>query len=249
MNIVQITDLHLSKDKGNELYNINTYNSAKIIIEYISKCKKNVDYLIITGDISEDSTMQSYSHLLDLLKPIKSDIYLMAGNHDSYEQIKLCCSRSTVKSDLFFSNDAWVVFMFNTKKEHSPNGFLKRDEIELFKKLLYDYPNKNFMVFLHHHPVLIGSESMDTMIIENSQLLIDLIKSHNNIKGVSWGHIHNVFETKINNAKLFSSPSTCFQSQPKSKKFTIDFNSHPGYRIINLNEKGVIETSVVRVKI
>jgi Icc protein len=249
MNIVQITDLHLSKDKGNELYNINTYNSAKIIIEYISKCKKNVDYLIITGDISEDSTMQSYSHLLDLLKPIKSDIYLMAGNHDSYEQIKLCCSRSTVKSDVFFSNDVWVVFMFNTKKEHSPNGFLKRDEIELFKKLLYDYPNKNFMVFLHHHPVLIGSESMDTMIIENSQLLIDLIKSHNNIKGVSWGHIHNVFETKINNAKLFSSPSTCFQSQPKSKKFTIDSNSHPGYRIINLNEKGVIETSVVRVKI
>jgi len=185
MDIVQITDLHLSKDKGNELYNINTYNSAKTIIEYIAKHKKSIDYLIITGDISEDSTMQSYSHLLDLLKPIKSNIYLMPGNHDSYEQIKLCCSLSTVKSDIFFSNDKWVVFMFNTKKEHSPNGFLKQDEIELFKKLLSDYPNKNFMIFLHHHPVLIGSESMDTMIIENAQLLIDLIKSHNNIKGVS----------------------------------------------------------------
>jgi len=68
MDIVQITDLHLSKDKGNELYNINTYNSAKTIIEYIAKHKKSIDYLIITGDISEDSTMQSYSHLLDLLK-------------------------------------------------------------------------------------------------------------------------------------------------------------------------------------
>ena len=249
MDIVQITDLHLSKDKGNELYNINTYNSAKTIIEYIAKHKKSIDYLIITGDISEDSTMQSYSHLLDLLKPIKSNIYLMPGNHDSYEQIKLCCSLSTVKSDIFFSNDKWVVFMFNTKKEHSPNGFLKQDEIELFKKLLSDYPNKNFMIFLHHHPVLIGSESMDTMIIENAQLLIDLIKSHNNIKGVSWGHIHNVFETEINNAKLFSSPSTCFQSKPKSKNFTIDSNLYPGYRIINLGGKGVIETSVVRVKI
>ena len=49
MDIVQITDLHLSKDKGNELYNINTYNSAKTIIEYIAKHKKSIDYLIITG--------------------------------------------------------------------------------------------------------------------------------------------------------------------------------------------------------
>tara|TARA_B100000953_G_scaffold267751_1_gene236622 strand:- start:10470 stop:11219 length:750 start_codon:yes stop_codon:yes gene_type:complete len=249
MDIVQITDLHLSKNKKNELHNINTYNSAKTVIEYVAKHEKSIDYLIITGDISEDSTMQSYSHLLDLLKPIKSNVYLMPGNHDSYEQIKLCCSRSTVKSDVFFSNDKWVIFMFNTKKEDSPNGFLKQDEMKIFKKLLSDNQNKNFMIFLHHHPVLIGSEYMDTMIIENAQLLIDLIKSHNNIKGVSWGHIHDVFETEINNAKLFSSPSTCFQSKPKSKAFNMDSNSYPGYRIINLDEKGMIETSVVRVKI
>jgi len=249
MDIIQITDLHLSKNKKNELYNINTYNSAKIVIDHIAKYKQGHEYLIITGDISEDSTADSYSHLLDLLKPIKSNIYLMPGNHDSYEQIKLCCSRSTVKNDIFFSNDKWIIFMFNTKKEHSPNGFLKQDEIEVFEKLLSDYPNKDFMVFLHHHPVLIESESMDAMMIENAQLLIDLIKSHNNIKGVSWGHIHNVFETEINNAKLFSSPSTCFQSKPKSKTFTVDSNSYPGYRIINLNEKGMIETNVVRVTI
>ena len=249
MDIIQITDLHLSKNKKNELYNINTYNSAKTVIERIAKYEKDHRYLIITGDISEDSTTESYSHLLDLLKPIKSNIYLMPGNHDSYEQIKLCCSRSTVKNDIFFSNDKWIVFMFNTKKENSPNGFLKKNEIGVFEELLSDYPNKNFMVFLHHHPVLIGSESMDEMIIENAQLLIDLIKSHNNIKGVSWGHIHNVFETEINDTKLFSSPSTCFQSKPKSKNFTMDFNAYPGYRIIKLGEKNVIKTNVVRVKI
>jgi Icc protein len=248
MDIVQITDLHLNKNKKNELYNINTYNSAKTIIEHIVKYKKDFDYMIITGDISEDSTTQSYSHLLDLLKPIKSNIYLMPGNHDSYEQIRLCCSNSTVKNDTFFSNDEWVIFMFNTKKEHSPNGMLKQDEIELFKKLLSDYPNKNFMIFLHHHPVLIGSESMDKMIIENAHLLIELIRSHNNIKGVGWGHIHNVFETEINKAKLFSSPSTCFQYKSKSKKSAMDSSSYPGYRIINLGKKGVIESSVIRVK-
>ena len=46
MDIVQITDLHLSKNKKNELHNINTYNSAKTVIEYIAKHEKSIDYLI-----------------------------------------------------------------------------------------------------------------------------------------------------------------------------------------------------------
>ena len=126
MDIVQITDLHLSKNKKNELHNINTYNSAKTVIEYVAKHEKSIDYLIITGDISEDSTMQSYSHLLDLLKPIKSNVYLMPGNHDSYEQIKLCCSRSTVKSDVFLAMINGLFLCLILKKKIRQMVFLNK---------------------------------------------------------------------------------------------------------------------------
>ena len=53
---------------------------------------------------------------------------------------------------------------------------------------------------LHQHPVLIGSESMDQMIIENSSKLLNRI-TNNKIKGVAWGHIHNEISINYNGRK------------------------------------------------
>ena len=59
------------------------------------------------------------------------------------------------------------------------------------------------------------------IIKDNANILLDLVRKNKSIRGVSWGHIHNVFETNINNARLFSTPSTCYQSKPKSETFTL----------------------------
>ena len=88
---------------------------------------------------------------------------------------------------------------------------------------------------------------MDKMVIENADLLLDVIKNESKIRGVSWGHVHNVFEAQLNKAKLFSTPSTCFQSKPKSKTFIIDKNEKPGYRRIELRSNGEVRTSVARI--
>ena len=36
-------------------------------------------------------------------------------------------------------------------------------------------------------------------------------------------------------------------SKPKSKKFVIDYDAHPGYRVIKLSKNGVLETFVKRL--
>ena len=101
---------------------------------------------------------------------------------------------------------------------------------------------------LHHHPILIGSDSMDKMIIENSLELLDRI-NNNKIKGVGWGHIHDEISVDYNGAQLFSTPSTCYQAKPKSKKFIIDHSQSPGYRVIRLQDDGIIDTEVIRVNL
>ena len=247
MKIIQITDLHLRCDKDYSVFDINTFQSARIIIDHISQVHKDLNALVISGDISDDETSESYSNLLELTDQIDTKIYLMPGNHDSIKEIKKCASIGKVKSELYFVDDNWIYFMFNTKKDNSPNGFLKQDEIDVFTDMLRKNEDKYFMIFLHHHPVEIGSPTMDKMIIENANILLDLIRKNKSIRGVSWGHIHNVFETNINNAKLFSTPSTCYQSKPRSETFTIDKKEKPGYRIIHFSSSGNLETKVVRM--
>ena len=247
MKIIQITDLHLRCDKSYAAFDINTFQSAKMIVSHIRKLHSDLDALVISGDISDDESSESYSNLLEIIDKVDAEIYLMPGNHDSVDEIKKCAFNSKVNSELYFVRDNWIYFMFNTKKEDSPNGFLKQNEIDIFSNVLSKNRDKYFMIFLHHHPVEIGSPTMDKMIIENSKILLDLIRQNKSIKGVSWGHIHNVFETDLNSAKLFSTPSTCYQSKPKSETFIIDTNEKPGYRIIYFSSDGDLDTEIVRV--
>ena len=245
--IIQITDLHLNKSKDKVSNGVNTFESANMVIESIRINEKNIDCLILSGDLSNDCSIESYNHLIQLLKGFEAPIYLMSGNHDSPSLLKTLTINKNIflKNFLCFNN--WGVFMFNTKKENSPNGFLKKEELVYFDQVLSNTLYKNIIIFLHHHPVPIGSASMDSMIIENAELLIDRIMKHNKIKAVSWGHIHNEFNLDMGSAKLFSTPSTCYQAKEKSKDFIIDPDASPGYRKIFLNDDGSFDTEVIRV--
>ena len=245
--IIQITDLHLCEDKTHVSFDINTFDSAKKMIEHIHESEADSDLIVISGDISDDGSESSYSHLTEIVSPIEIPFYLMPGNHDSVEKIREFSRHKNLNSKLYLEENPWFIFMFNTKKDDSPNGYLKNDEIEIFKKVLDENKEKYFMVFLHHHPVKIGSPSMDKMVIENAELLLDVIKNTESVHGVSWGHVHNVYETQLNNAQLFSTPSTCYQSKPRSETFIIDENEKPGYRVIKLLDSGELESQVVRL--
>ena len=245
--IIQITDLHLNKSKDVVSNGVNTHESANKVIESIRINEKDNDCLILSGDLSNDCSSESYNHLIQLLKGFEAPIYLMSGNHDSPSLLKTLTINKNIflKNFLCFNN--WGVFMFNTKKENSPNGFLKKEELVYFDQVLSNTLYKNIIIFLHHHPVPIGSASMDSMIIENAELLTERIMKYDKIKAVSWGHIHNEFNLNMGSAKLFSTPSTCYQAKEKSKDFIIDPEALPGYRKISLNDDGSFDTEVIRV--
>ena len=247
MKIAQITDLHLVKDKYKKINDINSFNSARLVVERISKNYGELEHLVVTGDISDDGSIESYNHLKEILKPIKSSIHLMPGNHDCIETLEIFRNTINIENQFYIENSHWLFFMFYTKKDDSPNGYIKDIELQTFKSTVKQKIQKNIIIFLHHHPVLIGSEAMDKMVIENASLLLNLIRNNSQVKGVFWGHIHNEFETKINNARMLSTPSTCFQSKPKSKTFKIDKSLTPGFRIIDLNDTGSFKTKVIRI--
>ena len=248
INIIQITDLHLYADRDQIANNINTFKSAQLVFEAINNNEVAFDMLILSGDLSGDESFESYENLKYLLKSFKCPVYLMPGNHDSPQKIKSMCNGKNLKSQNYKSVGEWGIFMFNTKKDNSPNGILHQNELDYFDKVISDNENSFLLVMLHHHPILIGSDSMDKMIIENSTELLDRI-NNNKIKGVGWGHIHNEISIDYKGAQLFSTPSTCYQAKPKSKKFTIDHSQSPGYRVIRLQDGGVIDTEVIRVNL
>ena len=58
---------------------------------------------------------------------------------------------------------------------------------------------------------------MDTMVIENADLLLKRIKKSKKVKAISWGHVHTEYYETIGSVELFSTPSTCYQVKEKPK--------------------------------
>ena len=108
----------------------------------------------------------------------------MSGNHDSPPLLRELSNTYDVYFKNFDSFDNWGLFMFNTKKENSSSGILNDSELLYFDEILENNLYENIIVFLHHHPVLIGSPVMDTMVIENADLLLKRIKKSNKVKAV-----------------------------------------------------------------
>ena len=91
IKIIQITDLHLNKDKEFMSHGINTFRSAKKIINEILVKERNVNCMILSGDLVDDGTSKGYENLSELLAEFSFPIYLMCGNHDSVENLKNIC--------------------------------------------------------------------------------------------------------------------------------------------------------------
>lgn len=74
-----------------------------------------------------------------------------------------------------------------------------------------------------------------------------IARRHKNVKCILWGHVHQDSDRMVDGIRMLSTPSTCVQFTPQSENFDIDTVA-PGYRRLQLNADGTIETEVSRVK-
>ena len=91
MEIIQITDLHISKDKSDSKHDCVPYERLTKVLEHISANHSQHSNLVITGDLSSDFTHESYKNISSLIKQFKFNVSILPGNHDDLSMMKLIC--------------------------------------------------------------------------------------------------------------------------------------------------------------
>ena len=66
MEIIQITDLHMTKDVENIKNNCKPYLTLSNTLKHIKEHYPQVKHLVITGDLSNDYSRESYVVIKDL---------------------------------------------------------------------------------------------------------------------------------------------------------------------------------------
>ena len=246
--IIQISDTHLFGDKSRRINGFNSYSNLNKTLKYIKTNVENLDCLIVTGDLSQDGTFESYQNVANLLNKAGMKYYLMPGNHDDVEIINKVFDFKWIIDNVDYTAELgdYLFYFIDSTLYQRDEGAFSEEQLIRFENKLKKNKSKPTLVFMHHHPLKIDSTWMDAMMLINHEKFNSIINANPQIKAVLYGHIHQVFESNINGTFYGSVPSTSYQIHPTTEMFTMDVLPG-GYRIIEL-ENGNFESKVVRVK-
>lgn len=246
IDIVQITDTHLFADGDGRLLGLDTTRSLADVVQLVLR-RGRPDLVIASGDLAHDGSADAYRKLREQLAPLGTPVYCLPGNHDEGASL-----REHLNNDGFLCPpevrtwNGWQLVLLDSTVHGSEGGQLASSELTRLNECLEAHPDAPTLVWLHHQPVPIGSDWLDTMAVANGGDLFAALAGRTQVRAVIWGHVHQEFDRTRDHLRLLASPSTCVQFRPGSTTFAVDFIP-PGYRWLRLHDDGSLETGVERL--
>jgi len=246
LNILHLTDSHLTKNVKGELLGMNTRDSLDAVLNEVDKSHAEPDYVLATGDLAQDASKDAYQYFKSKMSRFDCPVSWFPGNHDDRDVMRQVVGQGAELNKVFRIG-RWQFILLDSMVSGKVHGFLENNELKVLESALNERPDLHTIVCLHHHPVDIESTWLDNIGLHNRDEFFHIIDQFDNVKAILWGHIHQQIDEKRKGVNLYATPSTCIQFLPKSNDFAVDTIS-PGYRWMKLFPDGEIETGVVRTK-
>ncbi|MGO2132311.1 MAG: metallophosphoesterase [Halomonas sp.] len=233
MRIIQITDCHLRADPDARCRTGVAYRQLEAVVA--SARQLNPDLVVLSGDISEDNSVESYVLAEQAMSRLGCPWYWLAGNHDAPA---IMASLRPMPEAL--DAGGWRLLLADTHWPGHARGQLGDDGLAALARALDAHNNQPTLIFMHHPPMDVGSAWMDALGLSDSQALCDLLGGRSQVRGIVCGHIHQAFvgqlATRTGEVPVYGTPSTSDQFLPGSVEFAVDRVAQPGFRVIELNE-------------
>lgn len=234
--IGQISDLHL--DFG-EKENVSV---EKFQVTLRDAEKFDLDFLVLSGDITEHSYRREYEIFFEVMKTYSHPWCVMAGNHDCSEDLARYSSipLKLQNGEYFDQREVKGVpfFFLDTSL-----GSVSKQQLVWLKEEAKQKTGEIFL-FMHHPPCLCGHLFMDSLYpLKNWEEVKKEILEIPNLHAVFAGHYHSEMTLDLGKGKmLYLTPSTQMQLNPEISSFDI-LSTVPGWRYIEYKE-GKIRTEV-----
>lgn len=246
MRLIQITDCHLGSQQSETLLGLNTDQSLEDVLQLIQQAESGFDHILCTGDVASDAHVDCYRRFAQIIRNhFNQPVSWLAGNHDSADIMESVQASLDMQNRLIPFGE-WLLVLLDSSVPGQVYGQLAASELDFLEFVLKKHPDKSIFISLHHQIVPVGSAWIDQYVVRNADAFFQLVDAHPQVKIISWGHVHQEFQTQRNGVTLLATPSTCVQFKPQCDDFTVD-TQMPGYRWFDLNDDGSFATGVARV--
>lgn len=247
IRIVQLTDLHLYKQRDGVLAGVPTWETFAAVQQQVRDNHADFDYLVLTGDLAQDEARETYEMMREALGDWVGRCRIIPGNHDDPVHLRAVFPElfDAASASLNFSLTCgdWQVIGLDSQVIGEINGRVGPAQLEWLQKQLRERPSA--LVFVHHPPLPIDVAWLDALGMNEAGPLVSLIAHSPQIKIVCAGHVHQEWHSRIGDADVHTTPSTCVQFGSRSEK---SFDTRAaGYRTITLQADGRYTTEVHRL--
>lgn len=214
LKVIQITDTHVFANKTQTLQGHCTYKNLSETIDYVLAFEETPDFVLLTGDISQDESSDSYHLARAQLERLNLPVYWIHGNHDDETKVRpIFDMASSLEQLKHLMTSFWDFIAINTCRQGTDEGHLEESELADFwqKVTLAKNNNKNIVVVVHHHPHPVTTPLVDACMLQKADDFLVQIKQHPEIKLIICGHVHGDYRISYGDQMIEACPATSFQ--------------------------------------
>ena len=242
MRIIHMSDLHLTKG-GYPIWETNTMDHFNKSMEIIRRMK-DIDAIIVTGDISNDGSEWTYRYADRMFSSLGIPTYCCPGNHDSIkmmlEEYKPSFYQVLPPSCII---KGWKLVMLNSvipddedSNQNKARGFLSLESMDFIRnELVEGLPT----IIAFHHPSLEPGGWLNRKLLDNRDDFNELVSNYPNARLVLYGHIHYFTDKQQGHIRYSSSTSVGFAFDKELPKFQIA-DGLEGFSLIEI-ENNIID--------
>ena len=236
-----MSDIHLTKD-GHQIWETDTMEHFNKSIEIIREMR-DIDAIIVTGDISDDGTIWTYQYADKMFASIGIPTLCCPGNHDSLKVML----KDYVSSFYKVLPPAciicgWKIVMLNSviSDDNDPNqnksrGFLSEENMNYVRQELEEgLPT----IIAFHHPAQEPGGWLNRKLLDNRDEFNNTISNYDNARLVLYGHTHFFTDVQEGHVRFSSSSAVGFAFNKDLPKFQID-DGLEGFSVIEIENNKI----------
>ena len=213
--ILQITDTHIARAGALVSDRLDTSAALSRLIDRIQSIRHQlgtIDAILVSGDLSDDGSAQSYERFKALLAPLDLPVLVVPGNHDARAPMRAAFADQ-------FTQDGpldWVtqvgdlkIIGLDTLVEGFGKGTLSAQSLTFLEAALADAKDAPTLLALHHPPFRSGIGFMDDIGLTNRNAFCDVVSAHTGPLRIVCGHIHSMMISDVGGHIAISAPSPC----------------------------------------
>lgn len=221
--LVQLTDLHI-REPGRLAYRrVDTSAYFREAVASVLALRQKPHAAVLSGDLTDFGRAAEYASLAEQLAPLEAagiPLYLMPGNHDARDGLRLAFPSHGYLAQT--AGEPWVQFAvdvgplrllaLDTVVPMQSGGTLDAPRLRWLAAALDEARDRPVVIAMHHPPfrTLIGH--MDAIgLAAGSAELEALVARHRNVERVICGHLHRAIEVRFGGTIASTSPAPAHQ--------------------------------------